>query len=142
MARSRHLWVRLFLSVVLAFALPLQGYAAAVMAFCGEGAAEMVMPVAAADTPVSMHDADAAQAPCHGHEMAADQSDGPSAQPPQPPHGKCSVCAACFASVALAATPLVVGVLPPAPSYGGLVLAPLDGVITAGLDRPPRAVLA
>lgn len=127
--------LRTVLACVLLAAVPLQGYAAAGMLFCGT-------PIGAAD---SSHP--------HGH---ADPAHGADAHPHSPEtgaadsadaglhhvHGTCSVCATCCSAAALPSRAIAASVPVPhaAPFLDHSTLDSGHG--PAGLERPPRLILA
>lgn len=84
--------LRMFLACILLAALPLQGYAAAAMLYCG--------PAAAAAMAAESHDAGHA---AHSHGAHGSNDSHEEAAASDAAHG-CSVCAACSHSVALAET--------------------------------------
>lgn len=104
---------RLFLAWLLLAALPLQGWAAATMLYCGPAKDAAIHEMARSaqatghhDTHAAHHDVQAAQTPHHHADAAgADASgDGPQIGSHATPH-TCGVCAACCHGVALAQTP-------------------------------------
>ncbi|MCM5680365.1 hypothetical protein M8A51_12575 [Schlegelella sp. S2-27] len=126
---------------LLSLAVPLQGYAAAAMTFCGTIHERMVSEHADAH---HQHDADhAPHAAPHDHHAAATHSNAtPAADHPAPwqqlADHDCSACAACCSSAALPASgvdlPTTLARIHPAP-WLPLACAPF---LTGGQERPPR----
>ncbi|HOM13996.1 MAG TPA: hypothetical protein PLB41_11835 [Rubrivivax sp.] len=145
--------VRALLIWLLAFALPLQGAAAAAMVLCGVQQHELVdvaavntadaLATVAAPSQVSHREHGlAVPAGAHGHAEApgdaAAASDGIAAAQPH----QCSVCAACCSPAAIHEPLLEL----PVPEAAGSHFAPLAPKVApyvdGGPERPPRAVLA
>ena len=130
--------IRLILAWLLLAALPLQGWAAATMLFCGPAPRAAV--VAKAHSPEAAanhhqmhgpHDVPAAHAQHH------DAADG--AQPVADGSHTCGVCAACCHGVALAQTQPWPSVSPaPEAGHGEPLLAVLARPSPVP-DKPPRA---
>jgi hypothetical protein len=123
----------LFAWLVLA-ALPLQGFAAATMLFCGlgEGPAAQVAVVA------SSHEDHAAHGHVHVAKAKSNKSGEGKQQLPDPSH-KCGACAACCPGAAVASTARVLAVadLPQAEAADPFVrIDPLPSTVP---DKPPRA---
>lgn len=134
---------RLLLAWLLLAALPLQGWAAAAMLFCGPAqtvAMHSEVHVAKADAGnrglhADHHDMHAAHAQQHLDGGDADGGTQPSADGVH----TCSVCAACSHGVALAQTPQWPAVLPPPAAD---ITEPLIAVLARPSpvpDKPPRA---
>ena len=125
-------WVRTLLVWCLVLALPIQGAAAATMAWCGShhSAPAGVVVAAAVET---MADVDAHA----GHHAHAHERHSSSAADVADPH-KCSACAACC-SVAVIG-PMVLAV--PAPDLTSTVwtavVPTVEKFSADGPDRPPR----
>ena len=122
--------IRTLLVWLLALALPMQGVAAATMAFCGQAH----QAVAAADhSRHQLHaDHDAHRAQLHTAEPG---SDAPAA--PSEAH-TCSACASCC-SVGAILTALPSVPLPDfAPTVFVATVTAVDAFVADGLDRPPR----
>lgn len=128
--------IRLILAWLLLAALPLQGWAAATMLFCGPAQPGAVVAKAEAATPgASDHHHDA-----HHHAQAGHADHGDSAAPVVADASHtCGVCAACCHGVAIAQTQNV----PAAAAPPSLHLAePLVAVLAHPSpvpDKPPRA---
>jgi hypothetical protein len=119
---------RLLVACLLIAALPLQGIAAASMAFCATGGS----PAAAQAAP---HGHDGAAA--HTHAVAA-TPDGSATALPDTAHA-CSVCMACCHAVGLVQT-AEFGALQPSPQGPiAAASAPLYERPASVLERPPRA---
>lgn len=141
---------RVVLVWVMVFAMPLQGFAATVMLFCGPSHARMLQALTI-DAPdqAAAHGAHAAQAAGHAVAQADASADCPHAAAaatadPSPPQGQvtCSACAACCAAFALPARPLMPEPASPAPLPPLALVEPVASHQPDGLDRPPRTVLA
>lgn len=87
--------LRMFLAWILLAALPLQGYAAAAMLYCGPAAAAVM----AAESHAAGHGAHS-----HAAHESNDSNDSHDEAAPLDAVHACSVCAACGHSVALAGT--------------------------------------
>jgi cytochrome c553 len=128
LSRVRHLLAWLVLA-----ALPMQGFAAASMLFCGMPA----QPAAQVHAPAPDHHDHAAHG--HGHDVKADPSDGrQQAQGDDQAHA-CGVCAACCHSAAIAPTPQVLALasLPLAQAAEPFVrIHPRPPTVA---DKPPRS---
>jgi cytochrome c553 len=128
LSRVRHLLAWLVLA-----ALPMQGFAAASMLFCGMPA----QPAAQVHAPAPDHHDHAAHG--HGHDVKADPSDGrQQAQADDQAHA-CGVCAACCHSAAIAPTPQVLALdsLPLAQAAEPFVrIHPRPPTVA---DKPPRS---
>ena len=134
-------YLRLFLAWMMMFAIPVQGFAAASMLFCGQGTAHH------AQAAVAEHK-HAASTPEHGHAKHQSEAKAPAdkgvvktsvgASASNLMH-KCSACATCCHAVAIAQTPWVV-----APDALGRADPgePLMAAYSRPLlvpDKPPRA---
>ncbi len=138
---------RLMLALLLAVALPLQGYAAHGLHHCAP------VPPTAPGVDAHAHHAPAPEASPHehaGHHLEVAGPDGHSdlgkthgeTQGKTQGTGKCSACASCCSGLALipglplldlpAQGPLAVATVPPSP----------EGLRLGGLDRPPQSLLA
>lgn len=142
--------LRLFLACVLLAALPLQGYAAAAMLFCGPAAIGSMGHADRADRAGHRGHADHAGHAGHGapesatppHDHAQHSHEGHDSgvrDAPSDADHACSVCAACSHSVALAGTPQVMSA-PAVPQASGA--EPFSAFPTRAIrvpDKPPRA---
>jgi hypothetical protein len=151
------------LALVLATAIPLQGFAAASMLLCGPGHGRMTVTLAAAGAadadPHAMHhghhgasagtDATSAGTEAtaigahHNHAAAADVADDSSDGPTSPLHdkpafGKCSLCASCCAGTVIVNTPLALPFEPGTAAHTAIPSIIRAGVVPSGLERPPR----
>lgn len=128
MSRFRILFAWLILA-----ALPLQGFAAASMLFCGMDArheAQAQVQTMPAGHDHAMHS--------HEHGVKAQKSADSGTQLPGASHS-CGVCASCCHSAAITETPrlLALGPLPPAHAAEPFVrIEPRPSTVP---DRPPRA---
>jgi hypothetical protein len=131
-------FVRIALMWLIALAVPLQGFAATSMLFCGP-----VHEAAAQDFHSGLDHAK------HGHshdhakvaaDMHVDDTHSPSVD--KSSTTKCSLCAACCASAAM---PSDVGTYTPPRGQAAMLHALNSSApvtfLTGGLDRPPRAIL-
>lgn len=130
--------LRTILTCLLLVAVPLQGYAASAMLFCGvaHGRTDTVVVDHATHGHAGhSHDADG------HHDVDAASADGNDAYPTGYAHGGCSVCASCCSAAALPAATIAAAFAPPhaSPSlpteHAGPDRAP------ARLERPPRTAL-
>ena len=129
---------RLLLVCLLSLAIPLQGYAAAAMAFCGPAHARMTAASVDAHHEhiggVSLHAGHDGQAPSHHASMPAGDD---LAHWQQLGDQDCSACAACCA----AALPATAPHLPPSTATGEPAPPPRltsASFLTGGQERPPR----
>jgi hypothetical protein len=135
--------LRLLLAWLVMAALPLQGFAAATMAFC-DGAHHERTPWAGETVPLA-HAVDARGAPHDqsGHSHAAhaqafDDDGATQAAHPDANH-KCGVCASCCHSIALAEIPQWPALAPlPQAGLSEPVLL-IHAAPSALPDKPPRA---
>ncbi len=140
-----------FLLCLMMLALPLQGFAAATMLYCGPGPTHQAMQKTmqvqtAAQMSHQSHDHSAAAVMQHDHHaqpiattaQAAQFSDQAQAQLPGAAH-KCGVCAACCSVLALTEVAHAVAVpsLPPSDLAEPFVL--IDTVPSRQPEKPPRA---
>lgn len=138
MSRFRHLLLCLMM-----LALPLQGFAAATMLYCGLQGDHGVKAVQM-DASFRHHEmADASAAPHdHGRHVktaeAGKQTSGTQKQLPDASH-KCGVCAACSSVIAITDFPLTVEVqLPPKADLAEPFVL-IHAVPTRLPEKPPRA---
>lgn len=125
--------LRAVIASLLLVALPLQGYAAGSMLFCGAGAATSGV-VEHSHDPAASHDGHAA----HQHDAAAAVDDGDTSNLHDVMHGKCSVCSSCCSAAALPSTPIAAtSATPRAAPLPDLEHAN-PGHGPARLERPPR----
>jgi len=140
---------RMLLLCLLVAALPLQGIAATMQAACGpakdHGIADHGL-AASHGQHQEQHQhhggaRDAGPADSHAAAQAAVASDSPSGD--QEHHSKCSVCAYCCVG---AAAPPGAAVSEPAHASPLPVIVPaaplLVGIVSSGLDRPPKRMTA
>lgn len=141
--------IRRFLLCLMMLALPLQGFAAATMLYCGPGPTHQAMQKAmqiraAAQMSHQSHDHNAAAMMQHDHHAqpidtaVQTQTDQAQAQLPDATH-KCGVCAACCSVLALTdvAHAIAVPSLPPSDLAEPFVL--IDTVPSRQPEKPPRA---
>jgi hypothetical protein len=124
--------VRLFVLMIMMFAVPFQGYAAAAMVFCGSGPSGTV---AAKTTQTHDH----AQ---HPHGDGRDQAehavhDSDTGTQPDGMH-KCGTCGACHGTALIGTLPLAVFHDLPAADLAQPAIAMATRVPRV-LDKPPRA---
>lgn len=138
---------------LVAFAVPVQGYAAVAMFGCGPGhlgitgvqsqsaAADdhdTAVPQHSHETPVEMsgdhHHDDSAEAN-HAHTLKAHDASGKVGK------GSCTPCASCCVVAALPATMVVFQAIPLVDVFVPLAPCGLTSFLTEGLERPPRSIL-
>lgn len=131
--------VRTAVMLLVALAIPLQGFAAATMLSCGPGHHRTMAAAMAGDVPAHDH---AAQ----GHDRVTVVAAAPDASALADLHQlasfKCSACAACGVTTALPSSS--VG-FEPLEQTAVFVLPPTAAgtpFLTGGLERPPRPLLA
>ena len=141
---------------LLLLAVPLQGYAASTMLFCGpshHNSASRMSPSAAGLNTKSplKHDHGAAKHDhaSHVHGQGKSTSDHATAVSPQQlastqvadKHlpGKCSMCASCCGGAAMISTFTLPSLEPVSSVVEPLPLPLLVGIAAPGLERPPRA---
>lgn len=133
--------LRLLLAWFLLAAVPLQGFAAASMLFCGNGSAHAAVEALAQQAEIV--GLDGADGHDHGvHRHAPDSSVDPAldgAAPAEAGAHSCSVCAACCQGVALLNLPVVLPVLA-APRIDSAEPFVLIAALPSSVpDKPPRA---
>ena len=144
------LLIRTLFVWLLVLAVPVQGAAAATMAFCspshhGGVAAEQMQSVGPADH--AHHTASAASEHAHHQgaasvdEVSSTPADSPSAFSQASKH-KCSACASCCSLGTILNAGLVVPTPAFSPTVFSTVVASVDALAADGPDRPPRHVLA
>lgn len=134
---------RLFLAWLMLAALPLQGWAAASMLYCGPAQRAAVqakeqVPVTAShhELHAGHHDMSAGQ---HAQHHMDDSATGDTGAAPDTSGHTCGVCAACCHGVALAQTQQWATALPPPAVH---IAEPLVAVVARPSpvpDKPPRA---
>jgi hypothetical protein len=136
--------LKIFLSLLLALALPMQGYAAATMFSCG--AAHAHFANASNDNLSMRHASHEAGDVSHQHHVSmrhVPDSHDSSDHFGQHGHSSCSTCAVCCIGIAL--TPAAPVWHPPHDAkdshYISLAVS-FSGHVPPGIDRPPRAILA
>lgn len=133
-------WHRIFLSFLLAVALPVQGWAASTMLWCASTPAHHASSTAAGPaTDAHAHHHVQTPADAAG---SADAAADATATTDAGSLGKCSACAACCIGVAILPSHQFTPMLPIAASYGLIALAPPARIALDGLERPPRSSLA
>jgi hypothetical protein len=134
--------LRTLLTWLLLAAVPLQGYAAGTMLFCG--AAHGPGQPVAVDHAAHRHAASAADVAAHHEEPASigDDSAAPTFDLAQAVHGACSVCASCCSGAALpvATFSSLFAVERAVPALPSEQQAPERAPVR--LERPPRIALA
>jgi len=145
------LWIRTLFIWLLVLAVPVQGAAAATMAFCGPshhgGGANGVAQATASAAHVHLggNEADHEHTPvvALADEDSAASTD--SAAPTEVNHGnqqKCSACASCCSLGAILSSVLAVPAPALSPTVFSAVVASVELFAADGPDRPPRIVLA
>ena len=132
--------IRLLFAWLVLAAIPLQGFAAASMLYCGMGPGHgaQVQPRSASSDRTNDHHDHADGAHSHAKVEKVDKSLDEKAQLPDSSH-KCGVCASCGHSAAMTETPrsLAVTSMPQARAVAPLVLIhPRPSPVP---DKPPRA---
>jgi hypothetical protein len=133
--------VRVVIAFILALAIPLQGIAAATMAACG--------PAVGHPSIEEIGQGLVAEATAMHHHVHS----SPQARSDAAPHSqrsghdklskaKCSVCASCCAGAAMPSTFVVFDSVVLTESFAPAVATGTPAFLTAGLERPPRTVLA
>lgn len=134
-----------FLLWLMMLAMPVQGFAAASMAYCGVGAAHKTVSSVNSTSQAPQHHADNAQ---EGHAQAMhdemlqvtapDQSVDIQNQLPDATH-KCGVCASCCNLIGIAVIPQLIAVHA-SPDVRYLEPLALRYTVPSGLpEKPPRA---
>lgn len=133
--------LRTLLTWLLLAAVPLQGYAASAMLFCGAAHArtDAVVDHAAHGHAGHAHDQDAVEdtiaAGTDGHQSS-------SLDPSGLMHGGCSVCASCCSGAALPAATITAAFAQPHASPSQQTEHAAPDQTPARLERPPRTALA
>ena len=137
--------LRLLLAWLLMAAIPMQGFAAASMLFCGMGTAHVQAQVGDA-SPASSHQ-HSMQEPAHHAHSAHSHADtgshgnttlGAKQGVPDAGH-KCSICAACCNSVAIVGLELVIASVPAPQAELAEPIVLILARATPVPDKPPRA---
>ena len=144
---------RITLMWLVAFAVPVQGYAAVAMFGCGpghHGIGGLPSQVAFADVhdatvPQHSHEAHAEMAGEHHHDDSAEpkhvhllKAHGTSGKVGK---GSCTPCASCCVVAALPATMIVFKAVPLVDFFMPLAPRGLASFLTEGPERPPRSIL-
>ncbi|WP_310384364.1 hypothetical protein [Roseateles sp.] len=141
---------RIAFAWMLALALPVQGYAAHAMMFCGpahHGTAQAQAHDHAShdhgdagrtshDTAGAHADAEADASPSADGELVKVESAKTAGA------GKCSVCASCCSAAAITTSIIQIEVVPQHESVVATLASAHDLVLIGGLERPPRLSLA
>ena len=142
------LLIRTLLIGLLVLAVPVQGAAAATMAFCGPNhhGGEPARSQLSSNAPEHAHHADVA--PLHGSDAGASAevaiADNPSSlvKAGHATQQKCSACASCCSLGAILTTVPDIPVTDSAPTVFSAVVPAVDAFAADGPDRPPRNLLA
>jgi len=134
-------YLRLFLAWIVMLAVPIQGFAAASMLFCGQGTAHHAQAAVAehkhaAGTPAHDHGKHQSKAKASAEASTVKTSAGASAANLM---HKCSACAFCCHGAAMAQTPLVVAPDAPVRADPGEPLMAARSRPLLVPDKPPRA---
>ena len=130
--------------VLLAIALPVQGFAAATMVSCGAGQHDHA-------TGHGLPHSHSGAGPSHSHSHAgvadshADAVDHSPAGKTDIAKGgmhKCSACASCCASAAVSSQAIVFSSVKLPDHYAPLAVRTVPATVNEGLERPPRVFLA
>jgi hypothetical protein len=144
-------WIRTLFIWLLVLAVPVQGAAAATMAFCGPGhhggGASAAMQATASADHAHLGGEHADHQHTQGEALADEGSavSTDSAAPAEVKHGsqqKCSVCASCCSLGAILSSVLAVPAPVFSPTVFSTVVASVELFAADGPDRPPRTVLA
>lgn len=131
--------LRMVLTWMLAVALPLQGYAVHAMS-CGP--AHHHPAAAVAEVQNHHHGGDVVE----HHAAATDQAvaaDGNAAPDGKSVHAsKCSVCASCCSAAVIMTTAFNFDPVPVMPVIVATIPVAHDGILSGGLERPPRLLLS
>ena len=139
--------MRTLLIWLMVLAVPAQGAAAAIMAFCGPNHHAGTAATQAWQTEAAEH----SMLRSHAHQdkaAHADQSNSASAASAEPSQGnhaakqKCSACASCCSISAILSPPLAVPALAVTPTVFSTVVPTVDAFAAGGPDRPPRIARA
>lgn len=128
--------IRLLFAWLVLAAIPLQGFAAASMLFCGMGTRHEAVATVGVQVAMAGHQDHSAHA--HATAVKVVKAAGGKAALPDSSH-KCGVCAACCHSAAITET---VAVLAIAPLPHVKAIAPLVAIqppVSPVPDKPPRA---
>ena len=132
--------IRLLFAWLVLAAIPLQGFAAASMLFCGMGpghGAQVQQSTASSDRINHHHDhADGAHS--HAKVEKVNKSVEGKAQLPDSSH-KCGVCGSCGHSCAITETPRSLAVTPMPQARAVAPLVPIHPRPSPVPDKPPRA---
>lgn len=126
--------LRLTLACLLALALPLQGYATQTMLTGGAAHESHSMQHEHASQQVSDAGAQSDHECCDAEQATAGHGDSS--------HGKCSACASCCCAAAIASSILNVQLVSQVPPLVATINEAQTHLLTGGIERPPRAVLA
>lgn len=127
---------RLLLIWLVAFALPVQGFAAATLKFCASAHGSQLRLLAAPE-----HERHGAHHPAAMPSGAGPEQDAASDPAPQGTLS-CSACAACCAATALPPAPWTVPTIEPAVERMTARVAAYVSPVGMGLERPPKRRLA
>lgn len=145
------LWIRTLFTWLLVLAVPVQGAAAATMAFCGPshhgGSASAAMQATASAAHAHLGGDDSVHQHTPVVAIADEDSTAStdSAAPAEVSHGsqqKCSVCASCCSLGAILSSVWAVPAPVSSPTVFSTVVASVELFAADGPDRPPRIVLA
>jgi uncharacterized protein involved in copper resistance len=137
--------LKLWLMLIIALALPVQGFAAATMFHCASAMGHAT--AAAGGHDHSRHSHAGANDASHRHDAHADGASMHHAQgkaadlnPGQSPG--CSACASCCTAAALPAAPIPIASTDAPSSYARPMAPAIAAFLTGGPERPPRLLLA
>ncbi len=138
--------VHVVIAFILALAIPLQGIAAATMAACASEPATDSHAIAAQVGHEAMAEAGEHHA-MHRHVHTSSRRGPDTASPSHAglarlAKAKCSVCASCCAGAAMPSTLVVFDSVVLRESFAQAVPTGTPAFLTAGLERPPRNLLA
>ncbi|MEW6703647.1 MAG: hypothetical protein AB1430_02200 [Pseudomonadota bacterium] len=139
-------WLRAVLVLLLAAALPLQGWAAATMLACGPSHHRMAGAQVQAQGHHHQQEAAVHERSAHQHEAAASAADRDATAGPGSLHAlakfKCSACAACCVTAALPASVPAFTTEDVARFVAHSVPDAQAVFLTGGVEPPPRILIA
>jgi hypothetical protein len=125
--------LKLWLMLIIALALPVQGFAAATMFHCASAMGQASAAAGGHDHSRHSH-AGANDASMHQAQGKADLNPGQSPA--------CSACASCCTAAALPAAPIPIASTDAPSSYARPMAPAIAAFLTGGPERPPRLLLA
>jgi hypothetical protein len=130
--------LRILFAWLLMAAIPLQGFAAASMLFCGKGAQQQGYAATQVAADSTHHDHAMHGHAGGGHHQAKSADTAPAEAPAATSH-KCSVCSACCNSMAIIGTGPILAIAPAPQSELAEPLVLIQTLPSPVPDKPPRA---